>query len=172
MKENSWFDPFFIKDNLSEEDKLIQNNVNNFCNKILRPQVVKNNINHYFDKEIYKEFGKLGLLGSTIKNHGGAGASNTAYGLISYEIEKVDSSYRSSISVQSSLVIHPINAFGSKELKDKYLPELISGHKIGCFGLTEPHGGSDPTNMKTHAKKDGDDWILNGSKMNYFHENL
>ena len=120
MKENTWFDPFFIIDNLSEEDKLIQKNVSNFCNKTLRPDVVKNNINHYFDKEIYKEFGKLGLLGSTLSNHGGPGVSNTAYGLIAYEIEKVDSSYRSSISVQSSLVIYPINAFGSKELKNKY----------------------------------------------------
>ena len=102
MKQNTWFDPFFIFENLSEEDKLIQKNVKQFCNAELRPNVVKYNHNHIFDKELYKEFGNLGVLGSTIKNYGGAAASNTAYGLINYEIEKVDSSYRSSISVQSS----------------------------------------------------------------------
>ena len=164
MKENAWFDPFFIIDNLSAEDKLIQKNVSNFCNQTLRPDVVKNNTNHYFDKEIYKEFGKLGLLGSTLSNHGGAGTSNTAYGLIAYEIEKIDSSYRSSISVQSSLVIHPINAFGSEDLKNKYLPDLISGNHIGCFGLTESEAGSDPSSMKTTYKKHQDGYILNGSK--------
>ena len=107
MKQNTWFDPFYVLENLSAEDKLIQKNVKDFSNKVLKPMVVKSNRNHYFDRELYKEFGKLGLLGSSIKNHGGAGASNIAYGLIAYEIEKIDSSYRSSISVQSSLVIHP-----------------------------------------------------------------
>ena len=164
MKENTWFDPFFIIDSLSEEDRLIQSNVKSFSEKVLRPRVVKNNLDHYFDREIYKDFGKLGLLGSTIKSHGGSGASNTAYGLIAYELEKIDSSYRSSISVQSSLVIHPIDAFGSKEQKDKYLPDLISGHKIGCFGLTESEAGSDPSSMKTTYKKFDNGYILNGSK--------
>ena len=164
MKQNNWFDPFYVQDNLTEEDKLIQKNVRNFCNKVLKPSVVKNNINHYFNKDLYKDFGKLGLLGSTVESHGGAGASNTAYGLISYEIERVDSSYRSSISVQSSLVIYPINTFGSKNQKDKYLPDLISGNKIGCFGLTESEAGSDPSSMKTTYKKNGDKYILNGSK--------
>ena len=164
MKDNTWFDPFYIIDGLSEEDRLIQNNVKSFSEKFLRPDIVKNNLNHYFDKEIYKDFGKLGLLGSTVYSHGGAGASNTAYGLIAYEIEKVDSSYRSSISVQSSLVIHPINTFGTEEQKDKYLPELISGNKIGCFGLTETDAGSDPTSMKTTYKKYQNGYILNGSK--------
>ena len=164
MKENTWFDPFCILDNLSEDDRLIKDNVKSFSERILKPGVVKNNINHYFDKEIYKDFGKLGLLGPTINSHGGAGASNTAYGLIAYEIEKVDSSYRSSISVQSSLVIHPINTFGSEEQKDKYLPDLILGNKIGCFGLTESEAGSDPSSMKTTYKKYQNGYILNGSK--------
>ena len=164
MIQNTWFDPFFIFENLSEEDKLIQKNVKDFSTSILKPNVVEHNRNHYFDRDLYKEFGKLGLLGSTIKSHGGAGASDTAYGLIAYEIEKIDSSYRSSISVQSSLVIHPINSFGNEEQKDKYLPSLISGYKIGCFGLTESEAGSDPSSMKTTYKKYQDGYILNGNK--------
>lgn len=164
MKQNTWFDPFFIFENLSEEDKLIQKNVKQFCNGELRPNVVKYNHDHFFDKELYKEFGNLGVLGATIKNYGGAAASNTAYGLINYEIEKVDSSYRSSISVQSSLVIHPINEFGSEEQKNNYLPDLISGNKIGCFGLTESEAGSDPSSMKTTYSKQKDGYVLNGSK--------
>ena len=164
MIKNNWFDPFFVQENLSEEEKLIQNNVRSFADNILRPKVVENNRNHHFERELYKEFGKLGILGSTINSHGGAGASSTAYGLSAYEIEKVDSSYRSSISVQSSLVIHPIYNFGSDEQKNKYLPELILGHKIGCFGLTESEAGSDPSSMKTTYKKDKDGYILNGSK--------
>ena len=164
MKQNTWFDPFFIFENLSEEDKLIQKNVKQFCNAELRSNVVKYNHDHFFDKELYKKFGNLGVLGATIKNYGGAAASNTAYGLINYEIEKVDSSYRSSISVQSSLVIHPINEFGSEEQKNNYLPDLISGNKIGCFGLTESEAGSDPSSMKTTYSKQKDGYVLNGSK--------
>ena len=164
MKQNTWFDPFFIFENLSEEDKLIQKNVKQFCNSELRPNVVKYNHDHFFDKELYKEFGNLGILGATIKNYGGAAASNTAYGLINYEIEKVDSSYRSSISVQSSLVIHPIFEFGSEEQKNNYLSDLISGNKIGCFGLTESEAGSDPSSMKTTYSKQKDGYVLNGSK--------
>jgi len=164
MKQNSWFDPFFILENLSPEEKLIQKNIRDFSDKILRPNVVNNNRSHYFDRNLYKEFGNLGLLGSTVKNYGGAGASNITYGLIAYEIEKIDSSYRSSISVQSSLVIHPIDNFGTKEQKEKYLPDLISGYKIGCFGLTESEAGSDPTSMKTTYKENQNGYILNGSK--------
>ena len=164
MKQNSWFDPFFIFENLSEENKLIQKNVRNFSEDILKPNVVEHNKNHFFNRELYREFGRLGLLGSTLKKYGGSGASETAYGLIAYEIEKVDSSYRSSISVQSSLVIHPINSFGSEEQKNKYLPELITGNKIGCFGLTESEAGSDPSSMKTFYKKYQDGYILNGNK--------
>ena len=164
MKQNNWFDPFFILENLSAEEKLIQKNVRDFSNNVLRPIVVNDNRNHNFDRGLYSEFGRLGLLGSTVKNHGGAGASSTAYGLIAYEIEKIDSSYRSSISVQSSLVIHPINSFGSESQKDKYLPDLISGKKIGCFGLTESEAGSDPSSMKTTYKEIQNGYILNGSK--------
>ena len=164
MKQNNWFDPFYVQDYLTEEEKLIQANVRNFCNNVLKKSVVKNNIEHFFNVEIYKEFGKLGLLGCTLANHGGSGASNIAYGLIAYELEKVDSSYRSAISVQSSLVIHPINAFGSKNQKDKYLPDLILGNTIGCFGLTESEAGSDPSSMKTTYKKKGGSYVLNGSK--------
>ena len=164
MRQNNWFDPFYVLENLSPEDKLVKKNVIDFSNKVLRPIVVKDNRNHYFDRNIYKEFGKLGLLGSTIKGYGGAGASNTTYGLIAYEIEKIDSSYRSSISVQSSLVIHPINTYGSNDQKKKYLPDLISGDKIGCFGLTESEAGSDPSSMKTTYKKNQNGYILNGSK--------
>jgi len=164
MQQNTWFDPFFIFENLSEEDKLIQKNVKQFCDAELRPIVVRHNHDHFFDRELYKAFGNLGVLGSTIKNYGGAAASNTGYGLINYEIEKVDSSYRSSISVQSSLVIHPINEFGSDEQKNNYLPDLISGNKIGCFGLTESEAGSDPSSMKTTYSKQHDGYVLNGSK--------
>ena len=164
MRQNNWFDPFFILDNLSQEEKLIQKNVEDFSNSVLRPIVVANNRDHTFNRDLYKEFGELGLLGSTIKKYGGAGASSTAYGLIAYEIEKIDSSYRSSISVQSSLVIHPIDTFGSDEQKSKYLPELISGIKIGCFGLTESEAGSDPSSMKTTYKKKQNGYVLNGSK--------
>ena len=102
-----------------------------------------------FDQDLYPKFGSLGVLGQTVKTHGGSGTSNLAYGLVAYEFEKIDSSYRSSISVQSSLVIHPINEFGSQEQKDKYLPQLIKGEKIGCFGLTESEAGSDPNSLKT-----------------------
>ena len=109
-----------------------------------------------FDQCLYPKFGSLGVLGQTVKTHGGSGTSNLAYGLVAYEFEKIDSSYRSSISVQSSLVIHPINEFGSQEQKDKYLPPLIKGEKIGCFGLTESEAGSDPTSMKTSFKKTKD----------------
>ena len=164
MKQNNWFDPFFILENLLAEEKLIQKNVRDFSNNVLRPIVVNDNRNHNFDRGLYSEFGRLGLLGSTVKNHGGAGASSAAYGLIAYEIEKIDSSYRSSISVQSSLVIHPINSFGSESQKDKYLPDLISGKKIGCFGLTESEAGSDPSSMKTTYKENQNGFILNGSK--------
>ncbi len=164
MKQNNWFDPFYVQSHLSEEEIKIQKNVSNFCNKELRPSVIEMNKNHYFDKNLYPKFGALGVLGQTIKSHGGSGTSNLAYGLVAYEFEKVDSSYRSSISVQSSLVIHPISEFGSNKQKDKYLPELINGKKIGCFGLTESEAGSDPSSMKTTFKKTKDGYILNGSK--------
>jgi len=164
MKQNNWFDPFHIQSHLSEEELGIQKNVRQFCEKELRPSVVEMNRKNQFNINLYPEFGSLGVLGQTVKSHGGSGTSNLAYGLVAYEFEKIDSSYRSSISVQSSLVIHPINEFGSKDQKDKYLPELINGKKIGCFGLTESEAGSDPSSMKTTFKETKDGYILNGSK--------
>ena len=164
MKQNNWFDPFHIQSHLSEEELRIQKNVKEFCEKELKPSVVKMNREHMFDVNLYPKFGSLGVLGQTIKSYGGSGTSNLAYGLVAYEFEKIDSSYRSSISVQSSLVIHPINEFGSNDQKDKYLPELIKGKKIGCFGLTESEAGSDPSSMKTTYKETKDGYILNGIK--------
>merc|ERR1711871_3251 len=129
------------------------------------PGIIEANRNEHFDTEIMKQFGSLGMLGCTIDGYGCPGVGYNAYGLIAREVERVDSSYRSAMSVQSSLVMHPINAFGSEEQKDKYLPQLASGELIGCFGLTEPNHGSDPGSMETRATKDSDgNYILNGSK--------
>ena len=164
MKQNNWFDPFHIQSQLSEEEIIIQKNVREFCEKELRPSVIEMNRKNQFNTDLYPKFGSLGVLGQTVKSHGGSGTSNLAYGLVAYEFEKIDSSYRSSISVQSSLVINPIYEFGSKDQKDKYLPDLISGKKIGCFGLTESEAGSDPASMKTTFKVTKDGYILNGTK--------
>ena len=164
MSQNSWFDPFYIENNLSEAELAIQKNVRDFCEKELLTRVVEENRNNLFDRNLYESFGSLGVLGSTINEYGGAGVNQVAYGITAYEFEKIDSSYRSSISVQSSLVIHPINSFGSKDQKEEYLPDLISGKKIGCFGLTESEAGSDPSSMKTSFNETRDEYILNGSK--------
>ena len=164
MSQNSWFDPFYIESNLSEAELAIQKNVRDFCEKELLTRVVDENRNNFFDKNLYESFGSLGVLGSTINEYGGAGVNQVAYGITAYEFEKIDSSYRSSISVQSSLVIHPIHSFGSKDQKEEYLPDLISGKKIGCFGLTESEAGSDPSSMKTSFNEASDGYILNGSK--------
>ena len=130
----------------------------------LRPRILRDHKNDEFDREIYREFGELGLIGPTIKEYGLSGVSSTAYGLICREIERVDSSYRSAVSVQSSLVVHPIYTFGSKEQKDKYIPPLASGELVGCFGLTEPNAGSDPAGMTTKAVDKGSHYVLNGVK--------
>ena len=164
MRQNNWFDPFYIQSHLTEEESNIQKNVREFCNKELKSIVVDSNKKNLFDINLYQKFGSLGILGQTLNSHGGSGTSNLAYGLVAYEIEKVDSSYRSSISVQSSLVIHPINEFGTEEQKNNFLPDLIKGKKIGCFGLTESQAGSDPSSIKTTYKKTKDGYILNGTK--------
>ena len=164
MSQNSWFDPFYIENNLSEAELTIQKNVRSFCENELLLRVIEDNRNNFFDKNLYKSFGSLGVLGSTINEYGGAGVNQVAYGITAYEFEKIDSSYRSSISVQSSLVIHPIYSFGSKVQKEEYLPDLISGKKVGCFGLTESEAGSDPSSMKTSFNETSDGYILNGSK--------
>ncbi len=164
MKQNNWFDPFYIQSNLTEEEAKIQKNVREFCDNELRKSVILKNRKHEFDMELYPKLGALGVLGQTLNSHGGAGTSNLSYGLVAYEFEKIDSSYRSSISVQSSLVINPINEFGSQDQKNKYLPDLINGNKIGCFGLTESEAGSDPSSMKTTYKRTNKGYYLNGTK--------
>lgn len=161
---NQWLDPLYLDSFLNEEEKLIRENTKKYCQKNLLPNVVKNNRNYYFDKEIYKDFGRMGFLGSTIKGFGSSEINKVSYGLIAFEIESIDSSYRSAISVQSSLVCHPIDKFGSKEQKETYLPDLIKGNLVGCFGLTESEAGSDPSSMKTNFKEFEDHYLINGSK--------
>ena len=162
--DNIWLDPLYLDELLSEEEKSIRKSTHDYCNKYLLPIVIKDDRNHHFDKNIYKDFGSMGFLGSTIEGYGSSNASKVSYGLIAAEFESVDSSYRSAISVQSSLVIHPINCFGSKEQKNKYLPDLIKGNLVGCFGLTESEAGSDPSSMKTNFKEENNCFVLNGSK--------
>jgi len=161
---NQWLDPLYLDSFLSEEEKEIRDNAKKFSIKTLLPIVVKNNREHFFDKEMFKEFGKMGLLGSTIKGYGSPEINEVSYGLISSEIESVDSSYRSSISVQSSLVCHPIESFGSSQQKNDYLPDLIKGNLVGCFGLTESEAGSDPSSMKTNFIEKDDHYLINGTK--------
>lgn len=157
-------DPFLLENQLTDDEKSIKDLAHNFSKDILLPNIVPSFRNEYFDKNIMKEMGKVGLLGSTINEYGCAGTNYISYGLIMREIERVDSGYRSCASVQSSLVMYPIYKFGSKEQKDKFLPELAKGNLIGCFGLTEPDHGSDPSGMKTRATLNGDHYIINGSK--------
>lgn len=157
-------DPFLLETQLSESEKSIKDVAHDFSKDILYPNVVSSFRNEKFDKNIMKEMGTVGLLGPTIHGYGCAGVNYVSYGLIMREIERVDSGYRSCASVQSSLVMFPIYKFGSQEQKDKYLPELAKGNLIGCFGLTEPDHGSDPSGMKTRAYLKDGNYILNGSK--------
>ncbi|KAK1923593.1 putative glutaryl-CoA dehydrogenase mitochondrial precursor [Papiliotrema laurentii] len=159
-----WEDPLRMKTLLTEEENAIQETAKEYCQAHLQPRVVEAARTEGFDPKIMREMGELGLLGATIKTHGCAGVSSVAYGLIAREVERVDSGYRSAMSVQSSLVMHPINEFGTEEQKDKYLPSLAKGEIIGCFGLTEPNHGSDPSSMETTATKTPHGWVLNGSK--------
>ena len=163
-REEIWLDPLYLSDLLSEEEISIRKSAHEFCNSSLLNRVVTDNRNSYFDKNIYKEFGSIGFLGSTIEGYGSANVNKVSYGLICAELESIDSSYRSAISVQSSLVIHPIYYYGSEDQKNKYLPDLIKGNLIGCFGLTESEAGSDPSSMKTTYKEEKDYYILNGTK--------
>ena len=158
-------DPFRLDDQLTEDERMIRESAHAFAQSELQPRVIEAFREETSAPELFPLMGKAGLLGATIpEEYGGAGAGYVAYGLIAREIERVDSGYRSMASVQSSLVMYPIHAFGSEEQKQKYLPGLASGELIGCFGLTEPDAGSDPAGMKTHAKKDGDDYVISGSK--------
>jgi|TARA_R100000049_G_scaffold5150_1_gene13753 glutaryl-CoA dehydrogenase len=158
-------DPFRLDDQLTEDERMIRESAHGFAQSELQPRVIEAFREEASAPELFPLMGKAGLLGATIpEEYGGAGAGYVAYGLIAREIERVDSGYRSMASVQSSLVMYPIHAFGSEEQKKKYLPGLASGELIGCFGLTEPDAGSDPAGMKTHAKRDGDDYVISGSK--------
>ncbi len=161
----SWSDPFFLTDQLSEDERLVQETAQSYCQEKLMPRVLHANRNEHFDRDIMNEMGELGFLGSTIKDHGCAGLNYVCYGLVAREVERVDSGYRSAMSVQSSLVMHPINTFGSEAQKEKYLPKLATGEWVGCFGLTEPDHGSDPGSMKTRAKTVDGGYLINGAKM-------
>ena len=165
-KEFNWKDPLDLDGQFSEEEKLIRDTAYDYAQGSLLPRVEEAFLEENTDVKIFKEMGELGLLGVTIsEKYGCAGASYVSYGLVAREIERIDSGYRSMMSVQSSLVMHPINAFGSEEQKQKFLPKLASGDFIGCFGLTEPDAGSDPGGMKTTAKKVDGGYELSGSKM-------
>jgi len=162
----NWKDPLDLDGQLSEEEKLIRDTAYDYAQGSLLPRVEEAFLEENTDVKIFKEMGELGLLGVTIsEKYGCAGASYVSYGLVAREVERIDSGYRSMMSVQSSLVMHPINAFGSEEQKQKFLPKLASGDFIGCFGLTEPDAGSDPGGMKTTAKKVDGGYELSGSKM-------
>ena len=158
-------DLYDIRSELAEDEVMVKDSVGRFVDDRVIPLMREAFEQHSFPMELVKEVASLGLFGSSIEGYDCAGLNGVSYGLICQELERGDSGLRSFVSVQSSLVMFPIHAYGSDEQKDRWLPAMARGEAIGCFGLTEPHGGSDPGNMKTHAKRDGDDWIINGSKM-------
>ena len=160
------YDLFDVRSLLSEEERAVQDTVARFTNERVLPIIGDAFDQGRFPKELVPEIAELGLLGSSLpEQYGGGGLNGVSYGLICQELERGDSGIRSFVSVQSSLCMYPIFAYGSEEQRMRWLPDMAAGKVIGCFGLTEPHGGSDPANMKTNAKKDGGDWVLNGSKM-------
>ncbi len=161
----NWEDPFFLSQQLNDDERAIVDAAHNFCQEKLQTRVLMAARNEKFDREIMNEAGAMGFLGSTIEGYGCAGLSYVAYGLIAREVERVDSGYRSAISVQSSLVMHPINEYGSDAQKQKFLPKLATGEWVGCFGLTEPNHGSDPAGMLTRAKPVDGGFIMKGAKM-------
>ena len=160
-----WQDPLRFDDLLSEDERMVRDSVSKYCQDKLMPRILEANRHEIFDREIVNEMGELGLLGSTIDGYDCAGMSYVSYGLIAREVERVDSGYRSTLSVQSSLVMYPIWAYGSEAQRQKYLPSLASGDLLGCFGLTEPDFGSDPGGMRTRAKTCAGGYQLSGSKM-------
>ena len=161
-----WDDPFLLDDQLNEDERLIRDTARAYAQEKLAPRIVDAYLNERTDRAIFSEMGQLGLLGVTVaEEFGGAGAGYVSYGLVSREVERIDSGYRSMMSVQSSLVMYPIEAYGTLAQKTKYLPKLASGEYVGCFGLTEPDAGSDPAGMKTRAEKVVDGYRLTGSKM-------
>lgn len=160
-----WADSFNIDDQLSEDERMVRDAAHSFAQSTLQPRVTEDFAQENDASELFPLMGQAGMLGVTIpEEFGGSGASYVAYGLVAREIERVDSGYRSMASVQSSLVMYPIHAYGSDAQREKYLPDLASGELIGCFGLTEPDAGSDPSGMRTYAKKDGDGYSLSGAK--------
>ncbi|RUO69502.1 acyl-CoA dehydrogenase [Idiomarina ramblicola] len=166
MASYTWQDPLNWQNALSDEEKMIQESAHQYAQDKLMPRVLEANRNEHFDREIMNELGNVGLLGATLpEEYGGSGVSHVSYGLIAREIERVDSGYRSAMSVQSSLVMHPIYTFGTDAQRKKYLPKLASGEWVGCFGLTEPDSGSDPASMRTTAKRTDSGYVLSGSKM-------
>ena len=160
-----WDDALLLEDQLTDEERMVRDTARDYCQDKLMPRVLEANRHEVFHREIMTEMGALGLLGSTLEGYGCAGTNYVSYGLIAREVERVDSGYRSAMSVQSSLVMYPIYAFGTEEQKQKYLPKLATGEFVGCFGLTEPDAGSDPASMKTRAKKTDGGYILKGAKM-------
>ena len=160
-----WEDPFLLDEQLSEDERLIRDTARDYCQNKLAPRAIEANRHEVFDRDIMVEMGELGLLGPTLpEEYGCAGTNYTAYGLVAREVERVDSGYRSAMSVQSSLVMHPIFAYGDDAQRQKYLPKLASGEWVGCFGLTEPDHGSDPGSMITRAKKVDGGYLLSGAK--------
>ncbi len=161
-----WTDPFALDAQLSDEERMVRDTAEAYAQEKLLPRVTSAYLDERFDREIMREMGALGLIGATIApEYGGAGLNYVSYGLIARAVERVDSGYRSAMSVQSSLVMHPINAYGSEEQRKRYLPKLASGEWVGCFGLTEPDAGSDPGSMRTRAKKVDGGYLLSGAKM-------
>jgi len=162
----NWQDPLALDSLLTEEERMIRDSAHQYCQEKLMPRVLMANREEHFDREIMRELGELGLLGCTIEEkYGCAGVNNVVYGLVAREVERVDSGYRSAMSVQSSLVMHPIHAYGTEQQKMKYLPKLATGELVGCFGLTEPNSGSDPASMATRAIKVDGGYQLTGTKM-------
>ncbi len=147
-----WDDALLLEDQLSEEERMVRDSARDYCQEKLQTRVLEANRHEKFDREILNEMGALGFLGSTIDGYGCAGVNHVCYGLIAREVERVDSGYRSTMSVQSSLVMHPIHAYGTEAQRLKWLPKLATGEYVGCFGLTEPNHGSDPNSMITRAK--------------------
>ena len=160
-----WEDPFLLRNQLTDEERMVTDSARQFFQKELMPGILEANRNENFDRNIMRQMGEMGLLGVTIDGYGCAGLSSVAYGLIAKEVEAVDSGYRSAMSVQSSLVMHPIWAYGTEEQREKYLPKLATGEYVGCFGLTEPDSGSDPASMSTRARAVDGGYELTGNKM-------
>jgi glutaryl-CoA dehydrogenase len=160
-----WDDPLLLDEQLTDEERLVRDSTRAYCEEKLLPRIVDANRHERFDREILNEMGAMGLLGATLDGYGCSGVNHVCYGLIAREVERVDSGYRSAMSVQSSLVMYPIHAYGTELQRQKYLPQLATGERVGCFGLTEPNHGSDPGSMQTRARKIADGYLLHGSKM-------